>query len=37
MAKSVRDYAERFIQFNSAQEKHWVEVTLAREKTNSVD
>ena len=32
MASSVRDYAERFIQFSIAQKKHWAEIRAAREK-----
>ena len=32
MASSVRDYAERFIQFSIAQKEHWAEIRAAREK-----
>lgn len=37
MAKSVRDYAERFIQFTIAQEKHWAEVKAERDKADAYD
>lgn len=32
MATSVRDYAERFIKFTEAQEKHWAEINEKRRK-----
>lgn len=33
MATSVRDYAERFVKFTDAQEKHWAQVDAERKKT----
>ena len=36
-AKSIHDYAERFVQFTNAQEKHWTEVKAEREKVNTCD
>lgn len=35
MATSVKDYAERFIKFTEAQQKHWKEVDEARVKAAS--
>jgi len=32
MATSVRDFAERFVKFTDAQEKHWRKVDAERKK-----
>ncbi|SER70240.1 hypothetical protein SAMN05421690_10563 [Nitrosomonas sp. Nm51] len=33
MATSIRDYAERFVKFTDAQEKHWALVDAERKKS----
>lgn len=35
MAKSVHDYAERFVKFSDAQEKHWAKVDAERKKVEA--
>ncbi|MBX2868400.1 MAG: hypothetical protein KTR18_06970 [Acidiferrobacterales bacterium] len=36
MATSVRDYAERFVKFTEAQNKHWAKIAKERKKQQDV-